>query len=114
MEEKTKIEIVTDNVKDYLNTRYELVVLKAAEKTSTVGSELISFFMIILVSIMAFIFLSISLAWFISESIGNPQSGFFIVGGFYLVIVAISVVFRKQLMAKPFRNIIIKSIFNED
>lgn len=114
MEEKTKVEEVTESVKEYLNTRYELVVLKAAEKTSSVGSDIASFFLIILLSVMAFIFLSIALAWYISDSIGSPQSGFFIVGGFYLLVGAIFVIFRKQMLAKPFRNLIIRSIFNED
>lgn len=114
MQQNSKIEEVTESVKEYINTRYELVVLQTAEKTSNVGSQLISFSVLAIVSVLALVFLSIALAWYISDQLESPQAGFFIVGGFYLLMTLVFFFFRKQVMVKPFRNIIIRSIFNED
>lgn len=42
MEEPTKFEELTESVKKYVNTRYELMVLQATEKASNIGAETIS------------------------------------------------------------------------
>ena len=42
MEEQSKIEETVDSIKDYVNTRYELMVLKASDKVAHLGSNFIS------------------------------------------------------------------------
>ena len=42
MEEQTKIEHLSDQLKSYMDTRYDLIVLQTYEKVSTVGSQFIA------------------------------------------------------------------------
>ena len=113
MKEHSKIEEVTDGVKEYINTRYDLAVLKMYEKISNVGSEVISLLLILKISAFAILLLSFAAAFYISYVIDNTYTGFIIVGGAYLFIGIILFIFRKQLLVNPFRNSIIRSMLRK-
>ena len=74
MQEQTKIEETFDSVKDYVNIRYELAVLKASDKLAHIGSNTISFVPIIFLSILTVIMLSFGLALIVSFSILSINS----------------------------------------
>jgi hypothetical protein len=114
MEAHSKIEETVDNIKEYFNTRYELVGLQAAEKVSGVISNMISGVMILVLITLAVVLLSISAAWAISSAIGTRYSGFLIVGGFYLLAGVLLVVFKEKALFRPFRNVVIKQLFKEE
>lgn len=113
MEEPTKFEEVTESVKKYINTRYELMVLQATEKASNIGAEAISVILILKLATLAVLILSLAVAFYLSCVLEDTYSGFLIVGGAYLVIAFLLIGFRKSLLTKPFRNIIIKAMFKQ-
>ena len=113
MEEQNKFEELTESIKKYINTRYELMVLKATEKASNVGAETLSALLIINIAFLTILILSLAIAFYISSSFGDSYSGFLIVGGAYFIIMLILIGFRKSLLKKPFRNIIIKAMFKQ-
>jgi hypothetical protein len=113
MEEQTQFEEVTESIKKYMNTRYELMVLKATEKASNVGAEAISVILIAKIAGLAILILSFAVAFYLSCVVGDTYSGFLIVGGAYFVIALLLIGFRKSLLTKPFRNIIIRSMFKQ-
>src|SRR4051812_45164253 len=104
MEDQTKFEEVTESVKKYMNTRYELMVLQATEKASNVGAEAFSVVLIAKIAGLAILILSFAVAFYLSCVLGDTYSGFLIVGGTYFVIALILIGFRKSLLTKPFRN----------
>lgn len=118
MEEQTQvsaeIEELTTDMKAYVNTRYELLMLKSADKFSVVVSEVASRAIIGALLGIGLIVLSIAAALYLSSIIGTSYSGFLIVGGFYSLIGVIIGFNRKKLLTKPFRNKIIQNIFEED
>lgn len=114
MDDHIKIEELTESLKKYINTRYELMVLKATEKASNIGAELISALLIVKLASLALLILSLALAFYISSSNGDTYSGFLIVGGVYFIIMLLLIGFRKSLLKKPFRDIIIKAMFKQD
>jgi|JRYD01.1.fsa_nt_gb hypothetical protein len=113
MEEQNKFEELTESIKTYVNTRYELMVLKATEKASNIGAESLSALLILKIASLSLLILSFAIAFYISSSMGDSYSGFIIVGGAYFVIMLILIGFRKSLLKKPFRNIIIKAMFKQ-
>ncbi|HSH65280.1 MAG TPA: phage holin family protein [Bacteroidia bacterium] len=113
MEEQNKFEEVTESVKQYINTRYELMVLKTTEKVSNVGSEAVSVILIAKIAGLAILLLSFAVAFYLSCLVGDTYSGFLIVGGIYFIVTLILIGFRKSLLIKPFRNIIIRSMFKQ-
>ncbi len=114
MEEQSKIEETVDSIKDYVNTRYELAVLKASDKAAHIGSNAISFVPIIFLSVLASFMLSFALAFYLNTVFVNQYCGFLVVGGGYFVIVFFLICVRKKLIAKPFRNKIIKELFKNN
>ena len=108
------IEEVTENVHQYLNTRYELLVLKASEKTSTLAAEMIAMAFIAFMALFAVLFLSFTLAYYYSTAQHEGYLGFLIVGGGYFAIGLLAVCFRKSLLTRPLRNKIISQLFSKD
>jgi Ni,Fe-hydrogenase I cytochrome b subunit len=114
MQEQTKIEETVDSVKDYVNIRYELAVLKASDKLAHIGSNTISFVPIIFLSILTVFMLSFGLAFYLNTVFESQYCGFLIIGGGYFVIAFFLICVRKKLIAKPFRNKIIKELFKDN
>jgi hypothetical protein len=113
MKESAKIEETVDNIKEYVQTRYELITLQASDRISDATSEILSKLLIALVVIIAFLLLSFAAAIYLSSAIGRDYSGFLIVGGAYFVIGVIMVLVRKKLIAGPLRDKMIKALFKD-
>lgn len=114
MEEQSKIEETVDSIKDYVNTRYELAVLKASDKLAHIGSNTISFVPIIFLIVLTAFMLSFGLSYYLNTVFESQYCGFLVVGGGYFVIAFFLICVRKKLIAKPFRNKIIKELFKND
>jgi hypothetical protein len=113
MEEKTKIEELTDQLKTYIDTRYDLVVLSTAEKASIVGSQAVAYLAIGISAVLFIVFLSIALGLYFSSLFGSSTLGFLVVAGIYLLIGTSFILFKKQF-SMPFRNKIIRSVLSEN
>lgn len=113
-EEPTKIEETVDSIKDYFNTRYELATLKAADKVAHIASGAASFIPVVFLMVLTVLMLSVGLALYLNESMESNYAGFFVVGGAYLLVGLIVVAMRKQAVAKPLRNRIIRELFKNN
>jgi hypothetical protein len=114
MSEHGKIEELTDSLKRYATTSYELIKLEATERSSVIGSGIISSILLGIVGIMVALFVSFAAAFYISARLGDTWSGFAIVGGFYLLLLLILAAGRKSLVEKPLRDKIIRNIFSKN
>jgi hypothetical protein len=113
MTEQNKFGELSDSVKAYVNTTYELIVLKATEKAANVGSESISVLLILKVFSFAILLLTFAAAFYIASVMDETYWGFLIVGGAYFVIALFLLLGRNSLLKKPFRNMIIKALFKQ-
>ncbi|HSZ73135.1 MAG TPA: phage holin family protein [Cytophagaceae bacterium] len=112
MEEQTKIEELSDKLKSYIDTRYDLMVLGTSDKVSNIGSQLITYLIIGIIAVLFIVSLSIALSLYISSIYGSSFIGFFIVAGIYLITVVLCLLFKKQI-STPFRNKIIREVLSE-
>ena len=112
MAEVVKIEELAVSLKKYVNTNYELLKLEAAERSSVLGSGLMSGLVLALVGILFIFFLSLAAGFYISTCLGNNYAGFMIVAGFYLLVCLILLIGRRKLLEKPFRDKIIQKMFS--
>lgn len=110
MEEPNKIEALVDHVKEYVETRYELIILNAQDKISDVLSSIASVFIIAILSVFILLFLSIGAAWWIGIVTGNPSIGFFSIAGFYFLLTIIAYAGREKWIRLPIINALIKKI----
>jgi len=106
------LELLLDNAVDYGKTSFELLKLKALDKTS----ELLSSFLplIIMFGLLAsfIFFVSFGIALFLGKYFCNIYCGFFIVAGFYFLLAIVIAVFFYKMLKRCFCNYIIKHSLN--
>ncbi len=104
------MEELLDKIKDYLNTRMRLSKLTLIEKGVLLFANLITDGLVIVFIILAFLFVSLALGFYISELLGNSFGGFFIVSLFYFVLAVIIYLIKDKYIEKPIVNNMIKKI----
>ena len=113
-EENTQFEILTDNLKEYANTRYEIVTLKIAQKSAKIGAQITTILLIGMMISLFLLFINIAVALYLSAIFNSKYIGFFMVAGFYFVSILIFVIGRKKLIIDPLRNFIVKQILHDE
>jgi hypothetical protein len=100
-------------VKEYLETRLEIIRLQGIRASS----KAMGFFIWILISIfsllLVMIFLGIVLGLWLSELTGSYIQGFGITALIFIFIVALLAIFRKSLFVNPVIKVMISKLQNE-
>lgn len=105
------IEPLLEKVETYSKTSFELLRLKALDKTADVASSLLSrSLFILLVSFFVFT-ITIAAALWIGDLLGKNYYGFLIVAGFYALASIILLVAHPSIKTRV-NNTIIKQLFN--
>jgi hypothetical protein len=102
-----QIEALMSKAGDLAETKAELWKLKTVNKVSETVASIISKIAIVVLIALALIIFSLGAAYWIGYMLKNIYYGFFIVGGFYVLLGILIHVFRKQLIKRPIANIII-------
>jgi hypothetical protein len=113
MSEVEKIEKLTEGLKKYVNTNYELGKLELTERVSVIGASVISNLLIGTACFFCLFFLSIAGGFYISAHLNNNYAGFVIVAAFYLLLGLVLILVRKKYMNTSFRDKIIWQIFSK-
>lgn len=113
-EEDNHFEKLTDNLKEYVNTRYDLITLKLTQKVADISSQTVAVILIGMVLSMFLLFVNIAVALYLSSLLNNNYAGFFIVAGFYLLLMLIFIIGKKILILTPIRNLIVKQILHDE
>src|SRR3989338_7700031 len=100
------MEIFIKRVEDYGNTRIELAKLMAIDHTSTIVSYILSNMVVILVILFFTLMLSIGIAFWIGDLLGQVYWGFFIVAGVYGIGVLVLL-----LLFKRIKNTIVSHLY---
>lgn len=113
MEEKSSIfETLLDKSADYGKSSYELIKLKALDKSSDVISTLFVHSIVFVLIIIFMLFFNLGLAFWIGKLLENTYYGFLVVGGFYVVIAFIIHFLLHNWIKKSACNYIIKRVLN--
>jgi Zn-dependent protease with chaperone function len=114
MVDMTKLEELTDHLKQYMLLNIRIIKLEAISKISTIAST-ITGLIVVGMSLFLFVFtMTMGLGFYISELIGDAYSGFAIVAVFYLLLTLLLYFGRKRMIEKPFRNKIVSKILEEE
>jgi sterol desaturase/sphingolipid hydroxylase (fatty acid hydroxylase superfamily) len=101
------------NIQSFLHSNSEYYKLKAFKQGMKGGTTLVRFVLMGFFLIVAVLMISVAVAILISEAIGVPSSGYFIVGGFYLVISILIFIFGKEPIEKLLLRKFSKKVFND-
>jgi hypothetical protein len=111
-EKKDKPSSIIDQIIEYLETRFKLAKYQAADNGTSFVASVVTDVVIIICAVLAFIFASLTLAYFLGDVMGAYWKGFGIVGILYIII-ALVVNYKRQSIERPIANALIKKIFKE-
>lgn len=113
MIEKKNIELLTEDLKEYVSINMEITKLSIVEKTAVVAAGFMSSMLIGCIGLLTIIFTSICAALCLSGHSIAHYTGFALVAGFYLFLFLIVVLFRNLLFINPFRNKVIRKLLSK-
>ncbi len=116
MENKNFSEIFADikkNLSIYLERKLTWYTLLGFEKVARLVTILTSNLIIFLFFLISLMFFSVGAAWMIGKQAGSMETGFFVVGGFYLLLMFILMIFRKRIFSS-FVIQVLSTIFFKD
>ena len=99
-----------DQVKDYLRNETELIRLKAIRLISLTAAHLFAAVFIIIMLNITLAIMGLWFAFFLSSLLDSYAMGFGFAGLTYLAVLLLIMIFRKQLLIRPFTNISIRVI----
>ena len=103
------IELLLKRAVDYGKTSYDLMILKALNKTSDIVSLFISQSLVFGLITAFMFFFNIGLAFWVGELLGKFFFGFFAVAAFYGIIGIVFRVFFYNITKKKIKNYIIRN-----
>lgn len=109
----SSVESLIDRVKSYVETRIELLKLKAIDKSSSFISMIISMVLVIGMMTLMVILLSVGFSLWLGECLGKSYYGFFAVAGFYLITGLLISVFQDKWLKPPIANKMIKKLLDK-
>ena len=98
------IRTLIDKSKDYLDTKIELTKLKTIDKSADVLSTAIVMVSMIFLGSLIVLFISAGIAIMLGKALGAYQYGFFVVGGFYAIILLVIYIQREKWLKTPIAN----------
>jgi len=109
MEDNAKlIESLLEKAADYGKASFELVKLKALDKTSDVVSTFIPHSVVFVLIALFMLFLNLGLAFWLGEILGKTFFGFFVIAAFYGIIGIVLHFFMHKWLKKIVCNYFIK------
>lgn len=102
-----------DKIESYAKTSITLFKLSSVEKSADVVSSLISRITIIVIASLFILFANIGVAFWIGKALGEYFLGFFIVSGFYIILLAFVFIFRYKMIKKPISDMMIRKMIHE-
>jgi hypothetical protein len=109
-EQPTDIDILLSDAGDFIETRTTLWKYKSIESLADVSGELVSGLGLIVIASFIIIIFSIGFALLLGDWVGKIYYGFFIMGGFYVLLGLIIFAGRRKWLKEPFSNMLIRKI----
>ena len=90
--------------KKYLKLQKEYTILELTEKLTILFSTLIMILILIILGMVALFYLFFALAYILEPFVGGLMSSFAIIAGINMALIALVIIFRKQLNISPMVN----------
>ncbi|HEY0609134.1 MAG TPA: hypothetical protein VGD35_05745, partial [Chitinophaga sp.] len=98
--------------REYLETRLDLIKLQAAGKLSKALGLFFSIMMAFLLFFFVVVFLGMVVGFWIGEMTGSYTIGFSCAAGLFILLLAILLIFRKNLIQRPLANMLVAEMLD--
>lgn len=102
-----------EKIKEYVKARTQLALYITAEKITEFYASVVANLVVAAGLIMAFLFASLALAFYLSEVLKSTWAGFLCVAGIYLILALLLQLIKKSAIEKPIMDKTVKSFFAE-
>jgi len=109
-----KAEEFVDHIKEYVNNRIAAVKLSAAERSSKILSNLVAMAIVAAIMFLFVIFLSLAIAYSVSDVIGPMYSGFLVVAGIWFLVALLVWTNRERMLRLPIMNKMLHQMFKDE
>ena len=109
-QETLTLKELIDKAVQYVETNIELLKLKIINKGSSITSTFLTYIIIAVFIIMLIILFSIGTALWIGKLLGETYYGFFITGGFFLLMIIILFSLRNKWLKIPITNSLVQNL----
>jgi len=104
---------IIEKIKEYIHVRTELSVLSAVDKGSQLFANLLTDGLVLILTIIAGLFGSLALGFYLSELLNNTYGGFLIVAGIYLFGAILLNSIKEKYLEKQIINKMIAKFFKD-
>jgi hypothetical protein len=104
---------IIEKIKEYIHVRTELSVLSAVDKGSQLFAGLLTDGLVLVLTVLACLFGSLALGFYLSEVLNNTYGGFLIVAGIYLLGAVILNSIKEKYLEKRIINLVIEKFFKD-
>ncbi|MFP5042252.1 hypothetical protein [Parasediminibacterium sp. JCM 36343] len=108
---KDRLEDITENLTDIIDTYYHLTVLKVADRAATTLSIFFLYLVLMAIALFVVLFASIGLAVYFNRVLHTDMEGYFVVAGMYTLIGLVLMIFRKTTIFGIVRNVLIRKLY---
>jgi hypothetical protein len=109
----TKAANLANHVQDIAQTYYELTRINVAQAGSKAVARAFLFFLLAGLMLCILLLTGIGLSLFLGKLLNDAAAGYFIVAGFYLVLVLFFYLLRKQIVFPFIRDFIVRKIYDK-
>jgi hypothetical protein len=109
---KEKVEELTDNVKGYVDTLYELALVKVTQKAADTAAFAITGIVIFIFLVLVLLLGGFGIGWWLGRAIDSMAGGFLIVTGFYLLCLVFVLLAGKKTLIPMIRDRIVRKLYD--
>ncbi|SMO52057.1 hypothetical protein [Solitalea koreensis] len=113
IDDRKKLTDMVNDVKEYMNIKFNIVKLTMVENIATLLANLITQGSVVLFLLLFFLFGSIALGFYLSTLVHSFALGFLMVAGIYLLFAIIIMVSKEEYIEKPLVNKFIQNFLKE-
>ena len=113
MSYSSSIQTLWTEAKNYLELQKEYLKLDSAEKLSVLLSAVATTALCLVLALVALIFFVIAFAFWLAKLVGIAQS-FTIMGGVLLLVIIVTLLFRKRWIVQPISRFVAKLFVPDD
>lgn len=104
---------LADHVQEIAQTYYDLARINVAQAGSKAVARAFLFFLIAGLTLCILLLTGIGLSLYLGKLLNNAAAGYFVVAGFYLFLVIVFYLLRKQVIFPFIRDFIVRKIYDK-
>ncbi|HNW57994.1 MAG TPA: phage holin family protein [Bacteroidales bacterium] len=106
-----EINKVKDDIRDYIEVKFDLLRLQIAENLSGILSKTATLVILGYLLFFILLFLSLAAGFYCATLLGSNEAGFLCVAGFYGLVLILFLLLKKKIVEKPIIKAIVRLLF---